>query len=67
MGIEEPDVLAAAATVLSPGGTDPVRDRIVAEVVVALFRATDGVEVEDNADLDVVVTGMREFYSLVSD
>jgi len=59
MAVSEPDVMAAAATVLSPDGIDPVRDRIVAEVVVAMFKATG--ENTEGLPLDEVVTRIRMF------
>jgi hypothetical protein len=67
MGVTDPDVLAAAATVLSPDGTDPGRDRIVAEVVVAMFKTNGLVPHGEEQDLDVVITQMRRFQAALDE
>lgn len=66
MGVTDPDVLAAAASVLSPGGSDPTRDRIVAEVVVAVFRTT-GIVPDGDQDLDLLIGQMRMFEAMLDD
>ena len=64
MAVNEPDVMAAAATVLSPDGTDRARDHVVAEMVVALFKTT-GIVPDEAQDLDVVVEQIRMFESAI--